>query len=329
MLNPEKSRIFYKVQNSEEVMKILSLHCDFISFHALKKALKSVEPLSEREKTEQTVKDCLVIMTAVERGDNGEVFKDYIKNVEDIAGQVKTKNLVLYPYAHLSSSLSDPETAIKMLKDAEQELGKKGYKVTRAPFGYYKEFNLKVKGHPLSELSREFHPKGFAKPAASEKNAEPEEEINREELLRKMSKIKMSTQKTKSGLKSNIELGRDMDLYIISEIVGGGLPLFTPLGTTIIRGLKRFIEDEELKRGYEYTLTPVMAKSDLYKISGHWQHYKDGMFVMKVRGQDFALRPMTCPFQFVLYKRKPRSYRELPKRYAEIADLFRNEQSGE
>ena len=155
------------------------------------------------------------------------------------------------------------------------------------------------------------------------------EKIDHKNLLRKMEKIKMSTQKPLKGLKSNVELGRDLDLYIVSDIVGSGLPLLTPKGTVIKRELERFITDEELRRGYLYTSTPVMASSDLYKISGHWQHYKDSMFVMDVRGKKFALRPMACPFQFILYKRKPRSYKELPIKYAEIATLFRNEKSGE
>jgi len=129
--------------------------------------------------------------------------------------------------------------------------------------------------------------------------------------------------------KSNVELGRDLDLYIVNEIVGSGLPLLTPKGTAIKREIERFTTDEELKRGYEITSTPIMAKSDLYKISGHWQHYKKDMFVLDIEGQDYALRPMTCPFQFVLYKRKPRSYKDLPKKYAEMATLYRKEQSGE
>lgn len=148
-------------------------------------------------------------------------------------------------------------------------------------------------------------------------------------LLKQMSKVKMSTNKAPNGLKTNIELGRDLDLYIISEIVGGGLPLFTPKGATIKRELERFAIDEELRRGYLHTDTPIMAKSDLYKVSGHWQHYKDDMFVLDVGNQKFALRPMTCPFQFILYKRKPRSYKDLPLKYAEISHLFRNEKSGE
>ncbi len=130
-------------------------------------------------------------------------------------------------------------------------------------------------------------------------------------------------------LKSNTELGKELDLYLVSEIVGPGLPLLTPKGTTIKREIERFITDEELKRGYQITSTPIIAKSDLYKISGHWQHYKDDMFTLKVGNQDFALRPMTCPFQFIIYKNKPRSYKELPIKYAEISTLFRKEQSGE
>lgn len=160
-------------------------------------------------------------------------------------------------------------------------------------------------------------------------NKEKEEHFDRGELLRKLEKFGMSTKKPPKGLKSNIELGRDLDLYIISEIVGQGLPLLTPKGTVIKREIEKFAVEEELKRDYLHTSTPVMASSDLYKLSGHWQHFQKDMFVMDVGKKKFALRPMTCPFQFILYKRKPRSYKELPLKYAEISTLFRNEQSGE
>ncbi len=296
-------------------MKILSLHCDYIKFKPLKKALRNVKVLSEKEKEGGESKDALVVLTAVEKGDGSS--EELVKNIKEIAKQVNAKNIVLYPYAHLSSNLASPEIAVKILEDAEKSL-KKMFNVVRAPFGYYKEFELKVKGHPLSELSREI-----------KVEKEGEGDYDPKQLLRKLSKVKMSTQKAPKGLKSNIELGRDMDLFIINEVVGGGLPLFTPKGATIVRELRRFIEDEEIRRGYKYTLTPIMAKSDLYKISGHWQHYKEDMFSFDVHGDTFALRPMTCPFQFVLYKRKPRSYKELPLKYAELADLFRNEKSGE
>jgi threonyl-tRNA synthetase len=163
-----------------------------------------------------------------------------------------------------------------------------------------------------------------------DKNEEAElSDSERSQMWRKMSKIRMQAPRGKGDLKSNVELGRDLDLYIVSDVVGKGLPLFTPKGTTIKREIERFTTDEELRRGYEHTSTPVMAKSDLFKLSGHWQHYKKDMVVMDVDGEDYALRPMTCPFQFVLYNRKPRTHRDLPKKYAEISSLFRNEQSGE
>lgn len=154
-----------------------------------------------------------------------------------------------------------------------------------------------------------------------------ESEIN--QLRDKLTKIKMSATPGLNGLKSNVELGRDLDLYIVSEVVGSGLPLLTDRGTTIKREIERFIVDEEIKRGYKHVSTPFMAKSDLYKISGHWQHYRDGMFVIDEGDEKLALRPMTCPFHFVLYKSKPRSYKELPVKFAEISTLFRNEKSGE
>ena len=301
-------------------MKTLNLHVDYIEFQSLKKALKSMADLSEKDKKSKRIKEALVVFIAVEKTDSNvkEIVKKLVENTKDIAKQIKAENIVLYPYAHLSSNLSSPELAIKVLEESQKALEKQKFSVSRAPFGYYKSFELKVKGHPLSELSREIVIDGNEK-----------EIINHELLLKKMSKIKMSTQKAPKGLKSNIELGRDLDLYTVSEIVGGGLPLFTPKGTTIIRELRRFIEDEEIKRGYLYTQTPVMAKSDLYKVSGHWQHYKKDMFVLDVHGEDYALRPMCCPFQFILYKRKPRSYKDLPLKYAELADCFRNEKSGE
>lgn len=128
------------------------------------------------------------------------------------------------------------------------------------------------------------------------------------------------------------KLGREMELFTTVDVIGQGLPLIMPKGEIIIRTLQRWIEDEEEKRGYLRTKTPLMAKSDLYKISGHWDHYTDGMFVLgeeEVDKEVFALRPMTCPFQYYVYKATPKSYRDLPCRYGETSTLFRNEDSGE
>ncbi len=128
------------------------------------------------------------------------------------------------------------------------------------------------------------------------------------------------------------KLGRELELFTTVDYIGQGLPILLPKGAKVIQLMQRWVEDEEAKRGWQLTKTPFMAKSDLYKISGHWDHYKDGMFVLGDEEKDkevFALRPMTCPFQYQAYLNKPRSYRDLPLRYDETSTLFRNEASGE
>ena len=128
------------------------------------------------------------------------------------------------------------------------------------------------------------------------------------------------------------KLGRELDIFTTVDVIGQGLPILLPKGTKIIQTLQRWVEDYEEAHGWLRTKTPLMAKSDLYKISGHWDHYLDGMFVMGDPENDkevFALRPMTCPFQYQAYLSKMRSYRDLPLRYAETSTLFRNEASGE
>ena len=133
-------------------------------------------------------------------------------------------------------------------------------------------------------------------------------------------------------LRDHNKLGRELGYFTTVDTIGQGLPVLLEKGSKTVQVLQRFVEDEEMKRGYILTKTPLFAKSDFYKISGHWDHYKEGMFVMGDEKKDkevFALRPMTCPFQFQVYLNKPRSYRDLPMRLGETSTLFRNEESGE
>lgn len=129
------------------------------------------------------------------------------------------------------------------------------------------------------------------------------------------------------------KLGRDLEIFTTVDVVGQGLPLLMPKGAKIIQTMQRWIEDLEESRGYVRTRTPFMAKKDLYVISDHWEHYKEGMFVLgdesDPNSEVFALRPMTCPFQYYVYKQSQKSYRDLPLRYGETSTLFRNEDSGE
>ena len=139
-------------------------------------------------------------------------------------------------------------------------------------------------------------------------------------------------QREEAKRRDHNKLGRELELFTTSDIIGQGLPILLPKGARIIQLLQRFVEDEEQKRGWQLTKTPFMAKSDLYKISGHWDHYRDGMFVLGDPENDkevFALRPMTCPFQYQAFLNRGRSYRDLPMRLNETSTLFRNEASGE
>ncbi len=141
------------------------------------------------------------------------------------------------------------------------------------------------------------------------------------------------TQLEEAKKRDHNKLGRELEYFTTVDTIGQGLPILLPKGARMIQILQRFVEDEEQKRGYLLTKTPLMAKRDLFKISGHWDHYRDGMFIMGDPDDEtkecFALRPMTCPFQYQVYLNRKRSYRDLPMRLGETSTLFRNEESGE
>ena len=176
-------------------MKILTLHCDFIRFKPVEKAIKSAE---EIEKKEVLVNEALVVFMAVEKDDENNVSiitNNTEREIISIASQVKAKNIVLYPYAHLSPNLSSPDIALKMMKDLEKSLKEK-YSVTRAPFGWYKTFEVKCKGHPLSELSREI--------TAETKEKEATSKLAEEKIEKNLAKEAKHT----SGVKKEPEIKR-------------------------------------------------------------------------------------------------------------------------
>ena len=148
-------------------------------------------------------------------------------------------------------------------------------------------------------------------------------EVEIEEFMKKREEAK---------LRDHNKLGRELELFTTSDLVGQGLPIMLPKGAKIIQTLQRFVEDTEARHGWKLTKTPFMAKSDLYKVSGHWDHYKEDMFILGNEEDEkevFALRPMTCPFQYQVYLNRQRSYRDLPMRLDETSTLFRKEASGE
>ena len=304
-------------------MKILSLHVDYIKFKPVKKAIKSIGSLSETEKIGGHVKDALAILTAVEKSDSNveKVVNELVKNVKEIAKSVNAKNIVLYPYAHLSSDLASPDIAANVLEKAEKALKKvKGFNVTKAPFGYYKEFELKVKGHPLAELSRNINI------GKSKENKNRKEEIyDYKRLLREISKTKLDSSKLKQN--DHRIIGKEMDLYSFSE-VAPGMVFWHNNGLIIYNELIEFERDLIKKNGYEEIRTPQILDKKLWQISGHWEKYKENIFWSDYENREFAIKPMSCPGGVLIYKNSPKSYKELPLRVGELGVVHRKELSG-
>ncbi len=304
-------------------MKFLSLHVDYIKFKPLKKALKGISELNSKEKEEKEIKEALVILTAVEKSDKNvdSSVEEFVKNIKDIAKQINAKNIVLYPYAHLSRELGSPELAQEILEKAEEQLSKEKFKVTRAPFGYYKEFELKVKGHPLSELSREIR----LDEAKGKEGKVKEEVYDYKQLLREISKSKLDSSKLKDN--DHRIIGKQMDLFSFSEIAPG-MVFWHNNGLIIRNELINFWREEHKKAGYQEIQTPQILDKKLWQISGHWEKYRENNFSTEYEKRHFMIKPMNCPGGMLVFKNSPKSYKDLPLRVGELGIVHRVELSG-
>ncbi len=299
-------------------MKTLNLHCDYIKFSALKKALKDIDEIAPNQNLEGEMSDCLVVMTAVEKNDDLEQSTDLlVDDIKNIANQLKTNNIVLYPYAHLSNNLQSPLKSIKILKLVFDKL-KSSFNVLRAPFGYYKTFELKVKGHPLSELSREISIKGNEKI----QDVSEEERIN---LLRQVSKAKLDTSKLKDN--DHRIIGQKMNLWSFNN-VAPGMVFWHNKGLKIKNNLISLWRELHRIAGYEEISTPQIMDRKLWEISGHWSKYGENNFKTNYEGRDFLVKPMNCPGGMLVYKTTPKSYKDLPLKVGEIGTVHRVELSG-
>jgi threonyl-tRNA synthetase len=299
-------------------MKTLNLHCDYIKFKALKKALKKIDELIPSQKLEGEAKECLVVLIAVEKKDTSKETVDKLKeNIKDISNQINTKNIVLYPYAHLSKDLASPEESIEILDNIKNSLNE--FNLTIAPFGYYKEFELKVKGHPLSELSREI---------TIGSNEEKEEELTKDQikkLLHQISKSKLDTSKLKEN--DHRILGQKLNLWSFNS-AAPGMVFWHPKGLHIKNKLIEFWREKHKKAGYLEISTPQIMDRKLWEISGHWTKYSENNFKTKYEGRDFLVKPMNCPGGMLVYKSTKKSYKDLPLRIGELGIVHRVELSG-
>jgi threonyl-tRNA synthetase len=313
-------------------MKIIALHCDYIRIKALKKALKDPEELDEKEKKGYEIKECLVVLSAVEKNDEGfeeQIAGKLVENIKGIAEQVKCKKVVLYPYVHLTSHPSIPVSATKVLYLASEHLRKDKFDVVKAPFGWYKEFELKCKGHPLSELSRKiFVGEGSSKTDIGETKAlilSKEEPVDTKKLLHDISKSRLDREKLKEN--DHRILGQKLDLFSFNE-VAPGMVFWHNNGLVIYNELINYWRDEHKKAGYDEISTPQIMDKKLWLISGHWEKYRNNIFLTQYEGKQYAVKPMNCPGGILVYRSRPRSYKELPWRVGELGIVHRLELSG-
>jgi threonyl-tRNA synthetase len=310
-------------------MKILSLHCDYIKFKPVKPALKGAK-LEKSEEKEVDVKEPLVIMTAVEKSDetNKDILKLYLENVLDLLDKTKAKRLVLYPYAHLSPSLSNQDFAKNLMVEAESELKKKKIDVTRAPFGFYKEFELKCKGHPLAELSRSIGNQEEANQSGKvevTKIMKSDERYDAKQLLHEISKIKLNREKLEDN--DHRILGQKLDLFSFSE-VAPGMVFWHNNGLIIYNELQEYWRSEHRKAGYQEISTPQILDRKLWQISGHWEKYRENIFLTNYEDKELAVKPMNCPGGMLVYRSSQKSYKDLPLRVGELGIVHRQELSG-
>ncbi len=295
-------------------MKTLNLHCDYIKFKALKRALKSIEEIAPNQIMEGESKECLIVMIAIEKGDSESTIPEIVHSIKKITSDVKTENVVIYPYAHLSSNLSSPESAIIILNKIREELSP--LNVIQAPFGYYKTFEIKVKGHPLSELSREFKTKEEVKDISDKQIAN---------LLRTISKSKLDTSKLAEN--DHRIIGNKMNLWSFNNMAPG-MVFWHPKGLHIKNKLIDFWRELHRNAKYQEISTPQVMDKKLWELSGHWSKYGENNFRTEYEKRDFLVKPMNCPGGMLVYKTSPKTYKDLPLRVGEIGIVHRVELSG-
>ena len=337
-------------------MKILSLHCDYIKFKPLKKALKQPEKLKKADEKQKEVSEVLVIFTAVEKQDesNKNIVKQYVDNIKDLAKKVSCKNIVLYPYAHLSSSLSKPDFAEKTLKSAEKKL--RGFKVERAPFGYYKEFELRCKGHPLAELSREITVEGKAGKVGGKGKEEESEAIKAEKKLKShwhimtpdgklhdIGKFKFENEnlkkfafyekeKERKVVKQpiHVKLMRKLELVDYEPASDLGNLRYYPKGRLIKSLIENYVTRRVINYGGVEVETPIMYDLEHPTLAKYLARFPARQYQLTSDKRNFFLRFSACFGQFLMAKDASISYKSLPLKLYELTRYsFRKEQSGE
>ncbi len=303
-------------------MRILQQHLDFIEYEPREKEISMAE---EAEKKKHHYDEIVVLFTSVEQGDDDRIAKQAIEGTKDFLGKLKVNRIIIYPYAHLSQSLARPREALEVLKAMERYAIEMGMETYRAPFGWNKAFQIKVKGHPLAEQSRVYSAAGGmeAPQEPVRVSTERKAEMTEEQMLARVRKSDFATLPETD----HRVIGERLDLFSFQEM-SPGMVYWHDKGVTLRNLLMEFIRGELKKNNYLEISTPALANTILWRVSGHWDHYKDNMFLTYLGEDEFGLKPMNCPSTFLFYKTRRWSFRDLPLRVADFDQLYRNELSG-
>src|SRR5208337_2481788 len=297
-------------------MKILQMHADFIEYRPVKKEIVGAEEIRPEPVKEE---ELVVLFTAFEKGDDKELVKRAVSETREFLSKLGTKRVMIYPFAHISQDLAPPSEALSLLLSMEKEAVEQGLETMRAPFGWTKALQIKVKGHPLAEMSRSYSRETQTVPAPAKPRHEPSEH----EMLARVRKSDFG-QLPDTDHRS---LGEKLDLFSFQE-PSPGMVYWHDKGLKLRNLLIDFIRTELAGRGYVEISTPALANTMLWRVSGHWDHYRSNMFLTHLGDEEMGLKPMNCPSTFLIYKSRRWSFRELPVRYAIFDALYRNELSG-
>lgn len=267
---------------------------------------------AKREKV--SLDNVLVIFVSVEKGDTEQTADQAARDTEEFMAKLARDRVLVYPFAHLSNNLEAPAEAMRLLERIHSRLAR-NHDSVKAPFGWTKKMSIDIKGHPLAEQSRSYGPSEQKKVYSKAKPVE--------------ANLAMVKKSDWSGLPEGDHrtIGERLDLYSFQE-VSPSMVYWHPNGRVIYSELVRFIRELEDEYGYEETSTPVVSNTALWHLSGHFDHYKDNMFMFDTGMGQMGLKPMNCPSTILIYKSRRWSYRDLPFRTATFDKLYRKEVSG-
>ncbi len=307
-------------------MRILQQHLDFIEYEPIGKEISSAEEIPDKKK--QRFEEIVALFVSVEPGDDEEVAKKAVEGTRSFLEKLKVNKIIIYPYAHLSPNLARPKEALEELRTMERMAREAGLETHRAPFGWNKAFQIKVKGHPLAEQSRIYSnvapaPAGAKAEAAPAHEKRPQQEMTEEQLFSRIRKSDFA------GLPETDHriIGERLDLFSFQE-PSPGMVYWHNKGLKLRNLLIEFMRGELAKGGYIEISTPGLVSNALWRVSGHWDHYKQNLFLTQMGDEEFGLKPMNCPPTMLFYRTRRWSFRELPLRVSCFDSLYRNELSG-